>query len=222
MIALVSDVHGNLAALQAVLGRIDALGIGTVCCLGDTAGYYPDVDACCALLRERKVRSVRGNHDHYLVTGARSGRSPYADLCIDRQQTTVSAATLDWLGGLPERARFHGISVVHGGWHDPLEEYLLEPDDAYFAGIDGSLFASGHTHRATVWEGEHATYCNPGSVGQPRDGDPRASFATWDGTRFALERVPYDVERTRMAAAAAGLPEAIAANLDRGLTIGTA
>ncbi len=222
MIALVSDVHGNLAALQAVLARIDAIGISAVYCLGDTAGYYPEVDACCALLQERDVRSVRGNHDHYLVTGTRSGRSRYADLCIEQQAAVVSAETLDWLSGLPERDRFGGISVVHGGWRDPLEEYLLDLDDDYFAALEGQLFASGHTHRALVWAGQASTYCNPGSVGQPRDGDPRASFATFDGTRFTLERVAYDVGRTRAAVAAAGLPEVIGANLHRGLTIGTA
>lgn len=220
MIALVSDIHGNLAALEAVLARIDELGVDTIVCLGDTAGYYPQVDECCAALRRRGVRSVRGNHDHYLVTGTRSGRSRFADLCMDHQVRAVSEESIQWLATLPLREVFHGISVVHGGWRDPLEEYLLELDDVYFAEQPGDLFASGHTHRATVWVGEVAAYCNPGSVGQPRDGDPRASFATWDGTRFALERVPYDIERTRAAAAEAGLPAVIAANLDRGLTIG--
>ncbi len=220
MLALVSDIHGNLAALEAVLARIDELGIRSVYCLGDTAGYYPDVDACCAALRDRDVRSVRGNHDHYLVTGTRSGRSRYADLCMDQQQGRVADHTVRWLAELPLRDRVAGISVVHGGWRDPLEEYLLDLREDYFAPLDGDLFASGHTHRAVVWQAAGATYCNPGSVGQPRDGDPRASFAVFDGAGFAIERVVYDVERTRAATAAAGLPEVIAANLARGLTIG--
>lgn len=220
MIALVSDVHGNLAALEAVLARIDELGIEELLCLGDTAGYYPDVDACCEALRDRDARSVRGNHDHYLVTGARSGRSRWADACIDHQASTVAARTREWLASLPTSLTCGGVRAVHGGWGDPLEEYLVEVDEAYFAAQRGRFFASGHTHRPLVVEGRRATYCNPGSVGQPRDGDPRASFAVFDGRTFRVERVPYDVGRTVEAARRAGLPDEVAANLDVGLVIG--
>lgn len=220
MIALISDVHGNLPALEAVLERIDERGAAHVLCLGDTAGYYPQVDACCEELARRGVVALRGNHDEYLVAGTRSGRSAWADLCIEQQQATVGSAARAWLAELPDAAVLGPIRAVHGGWSDHLDEYLWKVDESCFAGQDGRCFASGHTHRALVWRGREVRYCNPGSVGQPRDGDPRASFAWFDGADFEIERVPYDVARTRAATAAAGLPPEVAANLDVGRAIG--
>ncbi len=220
MLALISDIHGNIAALEAVLARLDDLEVKAVVCLGDTAGYYPDVDACVARLVERGIGSVRGNHDHYLVTDTRSGRSAYADLCIDQQLSQVSEATKAWLAGLPLHATHAEIAMVHGGWDDPLDQYLTDPRDSDFADQPGRYFASGHTHLPLLWSGARAVYCNPGSVGQPRDGDPRAAFALFDGERFRIERVVYDIVRTERATLAAGLPDAVAANLVRGQPIG--
>ena len=84
-----------------------------------------------------------------------------------------------------------GISMVHGGWINPIDEYL-EPDKDYFKDIEGALFASGHTHIQIIGNYGEKVYCNPGSVGQPRDGDNRAAFATFDGREFKLYRVIYD------------------------------
>ena len=83
--------------------------------------------------------------------------------------------------------------MVHGGWTNPIDEYV-KPSAEYFEKIEGTLLASGHTHIQGVYHFADKTYCNPGSVGQPRDGNPRAAFATFDG-RFKLHRVEYDIER---------------------------
>ena len=83
--------------------------------------------------------------------------------------------------------------MVHGGWTDPIDEYLV-PSKEYFEKVGGKFFCSGHTHVQKIENYGDKQYCNPGSVGQPRDGDNRAAFATWDGNEFKLHRVEYDFE----------------------------
>ena len=111
------------------------------------------------------------------------------------------------------------LSLVHAGWNDPLDEYMI-PTEEYFFEIEGHAFASGHSHVQYKWQGSRAIYCNPGSVGQPRDGDPRAAFATWDGMRFDLHRVSYDIGQTEKSMQAAGFSEYFYANLRIGSRIG--
>jgi predicted phosphodiesterase len=94
--------------------------------------------------------------------------------------------------------------VVHGGWSDPIDEYIREPDEAYFARLPGSIFVSGHTHVQSLHRFGEKTYCNPGSVGQPRDGDPRAAFATFGGNGFELHRVEYNMQKVFELMEAAG------------------
>ncbi|MBL5974851.1 MAG: metallophosphoesterase [Candidatus Leucobacter sulfamidivorax] len=221
MIALLSDIHGNYPALSAVLARLDRLGVNELFCLGDTAGWAPQINECCAALRERGAVGVRGNHDDYLVTGRLSGRSATADLCIAYQRTVIETEHLEWLGALPLVLSAFGIEAVHGGWDDPLEQYLREPSVEMFTGRQSGLFASGHTHVPLLWEGAGIRYCNPGSVGQPRDSDPRASFAIVDGESMRIERVEYDIEATRAAIASAGLPDYVGSSLPLGLPVGS-
>lgn len=219
MIGIISDVHGNYSALRTVLAKLDALGVSRIICLGDTAGYYSQVNECCEALRERNIFSVMGNHDWYLARNERCPRSNSANACLDYQQRVVTSQNLAWLGSLPERSTEDGLSVVHGGWNDPLDEYL-RPSQAYFAPLPGRYFASGHTHVQHLWSGEGKAYCNPGSVGQPRDGDPRAAFATWDGEAFNLHRVEYDIGETQLAMKSAGFTPYFYENLDIGSQIG--
>jgi len=221
-LGLISDVHGNFAALSAVLGEIDKRGIKEIVCLGDTAGYYPQVNDCIDALRDREVASVMGNHDWYLTSG-RCIRSTMANVCIDYQKTKISEGNLMWLTHLPLQLERHGIRMVHGGWSDPLDEYL-EPSAEYFKLLRGRFFASGHSHIPQVFTSAEKIWCNPGSVGQPRDGDPRASFAVFDGLNFTIERVEYDVSETIKACVDAGLPKKVFGGLGAGsstLTEGT-
>ncbi|MBC2836290.1 metallophosphoesterase family protein [Paragemmobacter straminiformis] len=218
-LALISDIHGNLAALEAVFGQLDRLGIGDVLCLGDVGGYYPELDACADLLRARRIPCLMGNHDNYLATNTPCPRSDSANRCLDYQRRTARPDTFAWLRSLPHRHDLKGLSAVHAGWIDPIDE-TFAPSDAYFAGMPGEAFASGHTHVQFVWRGKDALYCNPGSVGQPRDGDPRAAFAIWESGTFHLHRIDYDIDRTEEAMRKAGFDAYFFQNLRIGSRIG--
>ena len=97
MTGFISDIHGNAAALRAVLRELDAMGCKTVYSLGDVAGYYPAVNECCELLRERKIPNLLGNHDHYLLTGQSCGRSRSVDLAIAYQRGVITEENYRWL-----------------------------------------------------------------------------------------------------------------------------
>jgi predicted phosphodiesterase len=219
MIGIISDVHGNHVALMAVLAELDALGVREILCLGDIAGYYSQINECCDTLRERNVFSLTGNHDGYLVAGGGCLRSDSATRCLMYQHKIITPSNLAWLATLPYRARKHNVDLVHGGWNDPLEEYL-KPSQTYFDALAGQYFASGHTHVQYLWSGNDKVYCNPGSVGQPRDGDPRAAYAIWDGQTFALRRVEYDVAETQRLMRDAGFAPYFYDNLSTGSRIG--
>lgn len=218
-LGLISDIHGNLAALEAVLSRLDALGVTDILCLGDVAGYYPDLDACVDMLRQRGIRSLMGNHDDYIARGAPCPRSDSANRCLNHQRSHLRADTLAWLQDCPLRMRHGPIDCVHAGWNDPLDEYMA-PSDAYFEGMEADVFASGHTHVQYIWQGRDKVFCNPGSVGQPRDGNPRAAFAVWEDGQFTLYRAPYDIQRTQAAMAQAGFTSYFSENLSAGTRIG--
>jgi len=195
MIALLSDIHGNYIALQEVLKTIDDMGITDIFCLGDCVGYYPQVNEVCDELRRRQIPSVMGNQDWYMAADSFCARSQTVNDTITFQKKIITQENLAWLQGLLVHREYNGLKMVHGGWNDPIDEYLLEPTKAYFDRIGGKYFASGHSHLPRIEDYGSKVYCNPGSVGQPRDGDNRAAFATWDGTTFALHRVAYDFDR---------------------------
>ena len=217
--ALIADIHGNLPALRAVLEDIDRGPARRTVFLGDVAGYYAQLDDCVDLLRARGITGVRGNHDTYILENTPCPRSDSANRCLDHQRSRLRSGTLEWLGTLALSAVVDGVSVVHAGWQDPLDEYLT-PTEAYFAALQGRVFASAHTHVQYVWKGREALYCNPGSVGQPRDGNPDAAYATWDGEAFHLRRVPYPIEQTEAAMREAGFSDYFYRNLRAGSRIG--
>ncbi len=194
MIAILSDVHGNYVALEQVLKSIDNMGIKDIYCLGDIVGYYPQVNEVCDELRKRDARCIIGNHDWYLLADSFCDRSQTVNDTLSYQKKIISKGNLAWLKSLPVHREFEGLSMVHGGWTDPIDEYL-EPSREYFAKVGGKYFASGHKHIQRLEDYGDKVYCNPGSVGQPRDGDNRAAFATWDGSAFQLHRVAYDFDK---------------------------
>ena len=171
MIGIISDIHGNYPALCAVLATLDEMGAAGMVCLGDVGGYYCQINECCNALRSGNVPALMGNHDWYLASGQGCPRSRSANQCLDYQRRVITPANLLWLSSLPSRISLHGIDMVHGGWIDPIDEYVI-PSSAYFAAVPGSVFASGHTHLPCIWTDDLKRYCNPGSVGQPRDGVP--------------------------------------------------
>ena len=194
MIALISDIHGNYEALKQVLAQIDKMNIREIFCLGDVVGYYSQVNECCDILRTREVPCVMGNHDWYMATGSGCPRSHSVNDCLVYQRKVITKENKNWISQFPVLIRAYGLSMVHGGWQNPIDEYL-EPAAEYFSELEGEYFASGHNHVQLRLSFGNKHYCNPGSVGQPRDGDPRASFATFDGQAFQLHRVEYDIQR---------------------------
>jgi putative phosphoesterase len=213
-VGLISDIHGNFPALLAVMDALDAREVDQIFCLGDTAGYYPQVNECINLLRERNISSVMGNHDWYLASG-NCLRSRMVNLCIEYQRTVVTLQNLKWLKSLPIEIEEYGVRMVHGGWSDPLDEYL-EPTENYFRPLQGNYFASGHSHFPQIFSSNGKVWCNPGSVGQPRDSDPRASFAIFNGSSFEIHRVRYDIEETILKSIEAGLPSKVYGGLHIG------
>ncbi len=213
-VGLVADIHGNFPALLAVMEALDTIGVDQIFCLGDTAGYYPQVNECIDLLRERNISSVMGNHDWYLASG-HCLRSNMVNLCIEYQRTAVTPQNLAWLKSLPIEMEERGIRMVHGGWADPLDEYL-QPTENYFRSLRGEYFASGHSHFPAIFSSDGKVWCNPGSVGQPRDSNPEASFAIFYGSNFQIHRVEYDIEETIVQCESAGLPRKVYGGLRSG------
>lgn len=220
MIAIISDIHGNYPALMSVLHRIDDMRIDHIVSLGDVAGYYCMINECCDELRARNITNLMGNHDYYLTSGDFCPRSRSASACLEYQSSVVTSDNLNWLAASKHKHHIDGISMVHGGWKDPVDEYMYTLSSIYFSKLEGELFISGHTHVQGVWKLNGKIYCNPGSVGQPRDGDSRAAFATWDGKEFALHRVAYDINFIARQMQDAGFSEHFYENLYTGSRIG--
>jgi diadenosine tetraphosphatase ApaH/serine/threonine PP2A family protein phosphatase len=184
------------------------------------AGYYAQPNECIEALRAREILNLMGNHDHYLVTGSECPRSRSVNDCLAYQRRVITPANLEWLARSPLSASLGEINMVHAGWQDPLDEYILTPEESYFLGRPGRIFLSGHTHIPVVLNFAGGVYANPGSVGQPRDGDPRASFAVLEDGQVRIERVAYDIEATGRAMEVAGFNPYYYRNLSVGKRIG--
>jgi putative phosphoesterase len=206
---ILSDVHGNLAALKAVLAA-EPSPDGIVF-LGDAVDYGPDPGACLALLEGLCLVRIRGNHDNAVARGVDCACSEaFHHLSVASREFTrrvLGATELDALGRLPTEAAlsFGGVDLylTHASPRDNLFDYASPDREGErwieamnMAPGDADAILAGHTHRPYVQPLGRRTVVNPGSVGQPRDGDPRASYATWEDGRFGLRRVEYDVEHT--------------------------
>jgi predicted phosphodiesterase len=220
MIAILSDIHGNYPALRAVLEDVDKVGCKRIISLGDVAGYYCMVNECIGALRARDVVNLMGNHDDYLVSQTSCARSKAAMRCIEFQQRIISPGNRQWLAASISTLDFEDVSMVHGGWKDPLDEYLHAISESYFEGRAARNYFSGHTHVQVHATFGNKVYCNPGSVGQPRDGDPRAAYAILDRGELALRRVAYDIDAIGEAMKAAGFEAYFYENLYSGTRIG--
>jgi diadenosine tetraphosphatase ApaH/serine/threonine PP2A family protein phosphatase len=238
-IAVLSDIHANLPALEAVLA---ALGpVDAVWHLGDVVGYGPHPDEVVARLREIGATGVRGNHDAAALGvlnvewfNADAGRA------VEWTARRISPETRAWLAGLPEREELGEITLVHGSPRDTTWEYIMSTPDARanLAAFATPYCLYGHTHVPAVWRedngrveplspshgfvlplDERRLLLNPGSVGQPRDGDPRASALVLDteARRVTWHRVAYPIATTQAAMRAAALPARLVARLEHGL-----
>lgn len=195
MLGLISDIHANLAALEAVLDDAKARGVSEFVCLGDVVGYNGQPEECVQLLKSRGIRNILGNHDSYIVSGKNCERSKVVAGIIDIHREDLSQDSLNWLSHSLDSIADGGTLMVHGGPNDYVDEYLYKVDRETFPTDITRLFA-GHTHVQCKLDFGTHVFCNPGSVGQPRDGDPRAAYAIVTADKIALHRVPYDVDIT--------------------------
>ncbi len=221
-VALLSDVHANLVALEAVLAALPP--VEAIWVMGDTVGYGPDPQDTLSLLRERGAVLVAGNHDRAVATGLGLELfNPVARAAAERHRAWLGAEDRDLLASLPLTiAPAAGYQICHGSPRDPLWEYVFDQRTAIasMAAARAARCCVGHTHvPARFVTGEGKVMVNPGSVGQPRDGDPRASFGLLDiatgGVTF--KRVGYDVGETQKRMRARGLPEMLAERLTFGV-----
>lgn len=218
---IISDVHGNLPALEAVLEAGTKLGCHRIVSLGDVAGYYCMLNECIDILRKSDTIHILGNHDKYLLQGTGCPRSRSANVCLSSQRMSITPENMAWLRSSSLFYKQDHLSMVHGGWHiDPLDEYINIISDNYFNSLSGSIFFSGHTHVQYLYVGRTYTYCNPGSVGQPRDGDSRAAFAIVRNKEVKLYRVKYDIDRIANEMKLNGFPSSFYMNLYTGSRIG--
>jgi diadenosine tetraphosphatase ApaH/serine/threonine PP2A family protein phosphatase len=238
-VALLSDIHSNLTALDAVLA--DAGEVDAIWQLGDIVGYGPEPDAVVARLREVGAQGVKGNHDAAACGGSEiDWFNPDARRAMEWTRQAISSDSVAWLQALPERTTLERAQLVHGSPREPLWEYVTSVPvaRANLTALEQKIGLHGHTHIPVAFVeddgrvgavGPHdgsrlelrgrRALLNPGSVGQPRDGDPRAGYAIWepDRGRISWHRVAYDVEAVQAAMRAAGLPPSLAARLSFGL-----
>lgn len=221
-VALLSDVHANLVALEAVLRDLPA--VDAIWVMGDTVGYGPDPVDTLALLRARHATLVAGNHDRAVATGEGLELfNPAARAAAQRHRSWLSSADRDALASLPVTLDpADGYAICHGSPRDPLWEYVFDARTATFAmaRLAAARCCVGHTHVPAMFRiGEGRMMINPGSVGQPRDGDPRASYALLDaaGATVEFRRVDYDIAKTQRRMHELKLPEILADRLAFGL-----
>jgi predicted phosphodiesterase len=239
-VAVISDIHGNLHALEAVLAAVDDERPDAIWCLGDLVGYGPRPNECTERVAARANVSLVGNHD-LGVTGAIDLNEFSHDAATAARwtQTVLDDANLAFLQSLQPEAKVAGAELYHASPRDPVWDYVLTADGAYDAlnRTAAPLVLVGHSHVAiavVLAEGRlngglapHGTevdleagrwLLNPGSVGQPRDGDPRAAYLLVDLDRMfaAFRRVEYPVEQTQAELREHGLPESLAERLAHG------
>jgi diadenosine tetraphosphatase ApaH/serine/threonine PP2A family protein phosphatase len=238
-IAVLSDIHANLPALDAVLaaaGTVDGIWH-----LGDVVGYGPDPDAVVERLRDAGSIGVRGNHDAAACGGFEiDWFNPDARRAMEWTRRQIGTATVEWLSAQPERRTVEGCELVHGSPREPLWEYVTSVPvaRANLALLGTPIGLHGHTHVPVAFLDQDGrveavgpgrepalellgrrALINPGSVGQPRDGDPDASYMILDPQAGSLtwHRVPYDIAAVQRSMRSAGLPASLVSRLSVGL-----
>ncbi len=237
--AILADIHGNLAAFEAVLDDIERVGgCDELWCLGDIVGYGPEPSDCIALLRRHSHLCVAGNHDWGAIGRIDiSDFNPHAAAACRWTGEQLSDGDIAYLDNLPLTLVRGDFTIVHASPRDPIWEYVLSAHTAgeNFAHFDTGYCLIGHSHAPAVFHlcegncrqlelhptlelGGERLLINPGSVGQPRDGDPRAAYAVYDTneSRISHYRVTYDVERTQRRMMEAGLPQFLIQRLSDG------
>jgi putative phosphoesterase len=225
-VAVITDIHGNLPALQAALARIAELGIERIYCGGDLVGYGPHPNEVCALIEERGIPTIYGNYDYAIGRDLEDCGCAYptqherelGQRSVDWTLAHTGRHAKDFMRELPFDLRFEvgetAVHLVHGSPRK-VNEYLFEEKPASLyerlaKAEDGDALAFGHTHKPWVREYGGVLFVNCGSVGKPKDGDPRAAFAVLrpggGEPSVTIERAAYDAQAVAREVAAAGLP----------------
>ena len=217
LVGVVSDIHANRIALTAVLD--DMPDTDAVVCAGDVVGYNPWPVECVEEIRDRDVPTVMGNHDRAVVTETGFTGNRMASAGARYAMETLDSDHFEWLRGLPDsRYALDGrIRLVHGHPDDPDRYTYPSQFSPDLLGEEDAL-VMGHTHVQAHERYDDGIVLNPGSVGQPRDGDPRAAYALvdLDSMTVSERRVEYDIEAVTEAVEAAGLPEGTGTRLRKG------
>ncbi|MDQ2690120.1 MAG: metallophosphatase family protein [Chloroflexota bacterium] len=241
-IAVLSDIHANLPALEAVAA--DLPSVDQVWVLGDTVGYGPQPNEVIATLQAMGARTVLGNHDGAAIgTVDAAYFNPDARAAIEWTAEAIDANARAYIATMPEVRCDDALTAVHGSPRDPIWEYITSPGiaAANFAAFETRLCLFGHTHLPAIYRavdgrveaspglpgpavalGTDRAMLNPGSVGQPRDGLPDAAYGILtidgaaDGDTFEFRRVRYDIDRTQRLMRDAGLPPRLAERLSFG------
>ena len=239
-VAVVSDIHGNLHALEAVVSAVDALEPDELWCLGDLVGYGPRPNECCRAIRERASVCLAGNHDLGVLGAIDLAEfSDEAAAAAYWTRSILDEEARSFLAGLRPSGKAQGLELYHASPLDPVWEYVLT-EEAARAALDATEAPAvlvGHSHVALALTpengdiagglapdgasaefGERRFLLNPGSVGQPRDGDPRAAFLVLDldARRAEFHRVDYPIAQTQREIADAGLPPVLGQRLTVG------
>ena len=225
-IAIITDVHGNLPALEAALERIDGLEIDRIYCGGDLVGYGPWPNEVCERIQERRIPTIYGNYDYAIGRDEEDCMCAYPNkhdrdlgqLSVQWTLEHTDRASKDFMRKLPFDLRFdlggRRVRLVHGSPRR-VNEYLFEDKPAktferIAAGSDTDLLVFGHTHKPWIHDYGAVLFVNCGSVGKPKDGDPRGGFAvletTAEGVTARIERFNYDAEYVARRVLESGLP----------------
>ncbi len=233
--ALLGDIHANLEALEVVLKDAKEHGVEKYACVGDVVGYNANPVECMAIVRELGCTTVRGNHDHYCSHAENlNGFHPLAADVVDWTRKQLNAEQQEWLRKLKFVAPVESFTIVHSTLDTPeMWGYVFDKleAEANFNYQTTTLCFYGHTHVPLAFEKSDTVrfglyskikvtlgkkyFINVGSVGQPRDGDPRAAYVIYDmvNNTVELRRLPYDIQKTQKKILDAGLPGRIAARL---------
>jgi putative phosphoesterase len=223
-VALLSDIHANLPALTAVLRDVDVVGVEQIWVTGDFVGYNPWPNEVIQVLRDRKVRAIRGNHDRATLSGDTSWFNELAAAAIRWTRIVIAPGHVGYLASLEDRLRFtvpHGTAALFHGSPRNDDEYVMPwaADEALMKQAAARFVVLGHTHVPMAFSSRYGILVNPGSVGQPRDHDPRAAWALLETATGGVEprRVAYDVGEVVAAIHRAGLPAELGERLRWGV-----
>ncbi|MCP8310670.1 MAG: metallophosphatase family protein [Candidatus Methylarchaceae archaeon HK01B] len=226
-VALVSDIHGNIDALNAIL---ETMRQKSIFCLGDLVGYGANPNEVVKWARENNVKCIMGNHEYAVITKDVSWFSWAAKRAVFWTRSNLKSSNMEFIKKLPKKMKLEieGIKIllVHGSPTDPIFEYVMPEThrdlfDYYLSNNGVDVIGLGHTHIPLMCKSDKGTIFNPGSVGQPRSGDPRACYAilTIKGRDVQVEHelVEYDVESAARKIMEAGLPKFLAQRLYMGI-----